>query len=106
RTNSSTGKYRRATGESDLQNAYVRLCFEPSQRAENRPGLQNERRPRETSGDTRMKWITRKHVKVDRVACPWLIRKFVEPEAEFYFVPAEQVISAAEWVVYDALYAY
>jgi hypothetical protein len=43
-----------------------------------------------------MKWITRAHVKVDRVACPWLIRKFVDREAEFYFVPAEQVMSEAE----------
>ena len=39
-----------------------------------------------------MKWITREHVKVDRVACPWLIKKFVDPGAEFYFVPAERVI--------------
>ena len=39
-----------------------------------------------------MKWITRERVKVDRVACPWLIRKFVDPEAEFLFVPAEQVM--------------
>src|SRR6267154_1117753 len=38
----------------------------------------------------RMKWITREHVKVDRVACPWLIRKFVDPQAEFHFVPGEQ----------------
>ena len=38
-----------------------------------------------------MKWITRQKVKVDRVACPWLIRKFVDPKAEFIFVPAEQV---------------
>jgi hypothetical protein len=43
-----------------------------------------------------MKWITRKHVKVDRVACPWLIRKFIDRDAEFYFVPAEQVMSEAE----------
>jgi hypothetical protein len=42
-----------------------------------------------------MKWITREHVKVDRVACPWLIKKFVDREAEFYFVPAEQVIPEA-----------
>lgn len=39
-----------------------------------------------------MRWITRERVKVDRVACPWLIRKFVDAEAEFYFVPAAQVI--------------
>jgi hypothetical protein len=42
-----------------------------------------------------MKWITREHVKVDRVACPWLIRKFIDPQAEFLFVPAEQVMEAA-----------
>jgi hypothetical protein len=38
-----------------------------------------------------MKWITREKVKVDRVACPWLIRKFIDPDAEFVFVPAGQV---------------
>ncbi len=42
-----------------------------------------------------MKWITRERVKVDRVACPWLIKKFVDQEAEFYFVPAERVMSEA-----------
>ena len=42
-----------------------------------------------------MKWITREKVKVDRVACPWLIRKFVDPQAEFLFVPAEQVMAVA-----------
>jgi hypothetical protein len=42
-----------------------------------------------------MKWITREKVKVDRVACPWLIKKFVDSQAEFYFVPAEQVLSEA-----------
>ena len=35
-----------------------------------------------------MKWITRERVKVDRVACPWLIKKFVDRQAEFLFVPA------------------
>lgn len=38
-----------------------------------------------------MKWVTRERVKVDRVACPWLIRKFIDPGAEFLFVPANQV---------------
>jgi hypothetical protein len=42
-----------------------------------------------------MKWITREHVKVDRVACPWLIRKFVDPAAEFLFVPTAQVLDVA-----------
>jgi hypothetical protein len=43
-----------------------------------------------------MKWITREKVKVDRVACPWLIKKFVDPKAEFLFVPAEKVLEVAE----------
>lgn len=43
-----------------------------------------------------MKWITREKVKVDRVACPWLIKKFVDPQAEFLFVPADQVMAIAE----------
>jgi hypothetical protein len=43
-----------------------------------------------------MKWITREHVKVDRVACPWLIKKFVDPQAEFLFVPADKVASEAQ----------
>ena len=38
-----------------------------------------------------MKWITRKGVKVDRVACPWLIRKFVDSDAEFLFVPKDSI---------------
>ena len=42
-----------------------------------------------------MKWVTREKVKVDRVACPWLIRKFVDADAEFLFVPADQVRAVA-----------
>lgn len=43
-----------------------------------------------------VKWITRERVKVDRVACPWLIRKFIDAGAEFLFVPADQVMAVAE----------
>jgi len=43
-----------------------------------------------------MKWITRERVNVDRVACPWLIKKFVDPDAEFLFVPAAEVMNEAE----------
>jgi hypothetical protein len=43
-----------------------------------------------------MKWVTRKGAKVDRVACPWLIRRFVDPQAEFLFVPADEVAQVAE----------
>ena len=42
-----------------------------------------------------MKWITREYVKVDRVACPWLIKKFVDPEAEFLFAPTDEVMATA-----------
>jgi len=43
-----------------------------------------------------MRWITREKVKVDRVACPWLIKKFVDKDAEFIFAPADRVMSEAE----------
>ena len=43
-----------------------------------------------------MKWITREHVKVDRVACPWLIKKFVDKDAEFIFAPADKVMAEAK----------
>ncbi len=42
-----------------------------------------------------MKWITRRNIKVDRVACPWLIRRFIDPEAEFLFVPEAEVLNIA-----------
>jgi len=52
-----------------------------------------------------MKWITRENVKVDRVACPWLIRRFVDPEAQFLFVPENELLRAADEhgaIPYDA----
>src|SRR5436190_4747080 len=52
----------------------------------------------------RMKWITREYVKVDRVACPWLIKNFVDKDAEFVFVPTEKVMDEAkrlEAIPYD-----
>ena len=42
-----------------------------------------------------MKWITLERVKVDRVACPWLIKKFIDPQAEFLFVPRDKVLEMA-----------
>ncbi|MDH5754698.1 MAG: chromate resistance protein [Candidatus Bathyarchaeota archaeon] len=38
-----------------------------------------------------MKWVTREFVHVDRTACPWLIKKFIDPQAEFFFVPTEKI---------------
>ena len=43
-----------------------------------------------------MKWITRSHVHVDRIACPWLITRFIDSQAEFLFVPANQIAQAAQ----------
>jgi hypothetical protein len=42
-----------------------------------------------------MKWVTREHPKTDRIACPWLIRKFIDPDAEFLYVPAGDVLEVA-----------
>jgi hypothetical protein len=42
-----------------------------------------------------MKWVTRERARVDRIACPWLIRKFVDPAAEFLYVPAAKVLEVA-----------
>lgn len=43
-----------------------------------------------------MKWVTREHGNIDRVACPWLIRRFIDPQAEFIFVPRDQVLEKAK----------
>jgi hypothetical protein len=43
-----------------------------------------------------MNWITREKAHVDRIACPWLIKRFVDPDAEFLFVSADQVLQAAK----------
>jgi len=52
-----------------------------------------------------MKWITRSHVHVDRVACPWLITRFIDNEAEFLFVPKNQIVhmaAATDAIPFDA----
>jgi hypothetical protein len=43
-----------------------------------------------------MKWVTRARPKTDRIACPWLIGRFIDPDAEFLYVPAEQVLDTAD----------
>ena len=43
-----------------------------------------------------MKWVTRERPKTDRIACPWLIKNFIDPDAEFIYVPADQVLEVAE----------
>jgi len=43
-----------------------------------------------------MQWVTREHPRTDRIACPWLIRKFIDPEAEIVYVPRDDVLDYAE----------
>lgn len=42
-----------------------------------------------------MKWVTRERARVDRIACPWLVKRFIDPAAEFLFVPADRVADVA-----------
>ena len=48
------------------------------------------------AGERPSRWITRAGPKIDRIACPWLIRRFIDPRAEFFYVPTEQVFSQAQ----------
>jgi len=43
-----------------------------------------------------MKWVTREHPRTDRIACPWLIRRFIDPDAEIVYVPRDDVLAYAE----------
>ena len=43
-----------------------------------------------------MKWVTRERPKIDRIACPWLLLRFIDPEAEFQYVPAADVLAEAQ----------
>lgn len=51
---------------------------------------------RRNIGSTPSKWVTREHPKIDRIACPWLIRRFIDPNAEFIYVPKDQVLAVAQ----------
>jgi hypothetical protein len=51
---------------------------------------------RRSIGTSPSKWVTREHPKIDRIACPWLIRRFIDPNAEFIYVPKDQVIAIAK----------
>ena len=42
-----------------------------------------------------MKWVTRENANVDRIACPWLIRRFIDADAEFLYVPRDEVLATA-----------
>ena len=61
-----------------------------------RPPRMAKRMDLGVTGEQPSRWITRERPKIDRVACPWLIRRFIDPRAEFFYVPAAQVMSEAE----------
>jgi rhodanese-related sulfurtransferase len=48
------------------------------------------------TGEKPSRWITRERPKIDRIACPWLVRRFIDPQAEFFYVPTEQVFEEAK----------
>jgi hypothetical protein len=48
------------------------------------------------TGEQPSHWITRERPKIDRIACPWLVRRFIDPRAEFFYVPTERVFDEAQ----------
>ena len=48
------------------------------------------------TGEAPSRWITRERPKIDRIACPWLVRRFIDPQAQFFYVPTEQVFEQAK----------
>src|SRR4030095_7861896 len=69
-----------------------RLCIQ-----QRRSPSSGRRRPRpRVITEASMRWITRENIKVDRVACPWLIKRFIDAEAEFLFVPEAELLATAE----------
>src|SRR5262249_28900696 len=88
RGESGYGFRRRRSGRPLLDRKYHALYLS---RSRIRRSRRDQRRREET-----MKWITRERVKVDRVACPWLIKHFVDKDAEFVFVPPDKVMDEAK----------
>ena len=77
-----------ALAAAGLQASYLEGGLEEGWKAAGGP---LDRKPR--NGSTR--WVTRERPKIDRIACPWLIARFVDPGAQFLYVPAKQVLQAA-----------
>ena len=64
-----------------------------------RPPLTIAKRPDlGVTGEQASRWITRERPKIDRIACPWLIRRFIDPRAEFFYAPTAQVLAEAQRV--------
>ena len=73
----------------------VQECRRLILKAASQAGKSNACRTRRKRDATENKWVTREHPKIDRIACPWLISRFVKPDAEFVYVPANDVARVA-----------
>jgi len=73
----------------DAQDAIAQWRAAPVPRIRKRPDLG-------VTGERPSRWITRARPKIDRIACPWLLRRFIDPRAEFFYVPTEQVFDQAK----------
>ncbi|WP_298929990.1 chromate resistance protein ChrB domain-containing protein [uncultured Ramlibacter sp.] len=60
-----------------------------------KPSLLRKRPDLGVTGERPSRWITRERPKIDRIACPWLVRRFIDPRAEFFYVPADRVFEEA-----------
>jgi len=69
-------------------------AFQPAWRAQ--PLRMRKRPDLGVTGERPSRWITRERPKIDRIACPWLIRRFIDPRAEFLYVPTERVLAEAQ----------
>lgn len=58
--------------------------------------LVRQRRDLGVSGEAPSQWVTRERPRIDRIACPWLVRRFIDPLAQFHFVPAAEVLARAQ----------
>jgi rhodanese-related sulfurtransferase len=75
-----------------LQNASIKAAYLEGGIADWKERHLPTRRKRDASEN---KWVTREHPKIDRIACPWLVSRFVNPEAEFIYVPPNEVAKVA-----------
>src|SRR5205814_10684183 len=79
----------RALAQSGIPARYLEGGIEEGWKAKGAP---LDRKPR----DAATRWVTRERPKIDRIACPWLIARFVDRDAEFLYVPSNRVLSAAK----------
>jgi rhodanese-related sulfurtransferase len=81
---------------SALRDAGIQaVCLDGGMAAWRKNGLPTRRK---AEGTFDGKWVTREHPKIDRIACPWLVSRFINPFAEFFYVPATEVLTVAQQI--------